>query len=145
MDQYISAMGAEGRLLLIDCRSNECELVPFGSGASLAEFCMLVTNSNVKHKLSNSEYPLRVAQCKEAVRAIREAHPGVRALRDVTIEMLAGASGSMSATAFKRARHCVSEDRRTLDAVKFLKDGNFPAVGRCMTESHVSLRDDFEV
>ncbi len=111
----------------------------------MKEFCMVVTNSNVKHKLSNSEYPLRVAQCKEAVHAIREAHPSVRALRDVSMEVLIGASGSMSSTAFKRARHCVSEDRRTLDAVKFLKDGNFAAVGRCMSESHVSLRDDFEV
>jgi len=60
MDQYISAMGEDGNLLLIDCRSNAFTLVPFGSGGSASSPVLLVTNSNVKHELSGSEYPDRV-------------------------------------------------------------------------------------
>jgi galactokinase len=145
MDQYISAMGEKSRLLLIDCRTNEAQLVPFGSSCSDNQFCLVVTNSNVKHKLSDSEYPQRVAQCKEAVLAIQKLFPEVLALRDVTEEMLVAARGDMSEVAFRRAKHCVDEDKRTLLSVKSLQEDDFVLVGRCMTESHNSLRDLYEV
>lgn len=145
MDQYVSAMGAEGNLLLIDCRTNEAELVPFGSGDSPSQYCLVVTNSNVKHKLSDSEYPVRVQQCQEAVAAIRDVQPSVSALRDVDVKLLVDCRARMSDIAYQRARHCVSEDVRTVAAVKCLKENDFISLGRLMTESHASLRDDFEV
>lgn len=69
-------MGQEGNLLLIDCRSNEYTLVPYGAGADCP--IILVTNSNVKHQLTGSEYPDRVKQCKEAVRVLQNAFPNVK-------------------------------------------------------------------
>ncbi len=69
MDQFISSMGQKGQLLLIDCRSQTHTLIPFGKGSESP--VVLVTNSNVKHQLSGSEYPDRVRQCKEAVKAIK--------------------------------------------------------------------------
>lgn len=77
--QYISAMGKAGNLLLIDCRSHDYTLVPYGEG----EECplILVTNSNVKHKLTGSEYPDRVRQCKEAVRILQAQFPHVKVSR----------------------------------------------------------------
>ena len=145
MDQYVSALGADGKLLLVDCRSNESELIPFGSGVSPSQYCLVVTNSNVKHKLSDSEYPMRVQQCQEAVSAIRDVQPGVSALRDVDMKLLCDCRANMSEIAFQRARHCVSEDVRTIQAVKCLKENDFVSVGRLMNESHASLRDDYEV
>jgi galactokinase len=148
MDQYVSAMGAEGKLLLIDCRTNEAKLIPFGSSEQDAsQYRLVVTNSNVKHKLSDSEYPLRVQQCREAVAAVQKTRPDaeVTALRDVDISLLNSCDGDMSAVAYQRARHCVREDARTLGAVRSLAESDFATVGRLMTESHASLRDDFEV
>ena len=145
MDQYISAMGEESKLLLIDCRTNECELVSFRTEESSSQYCMVVTNSNVKHKLSSSEYPLRVAQCKEALAAVKTIYPHCTALRDVNMELLVNASITMSDVAFRRARHCVTENDRTLNTVKALREGDFAAVGVNMTQSHQSLRDDYEV
>ena len=85
MDQYISAMGKRGSLLLIDCRSNEYTLVPFGSSSTSTRHpVMLITNSNVKHTLSASQYPVRVQQCQEAVRALAAKFPHITSLRDAT-------------------------------------------------------------
>jgi galactokinase len=149
MDQFISTMGKAGHLLLIDCRSQNYELVPFGSGPNSP--VIIVTNSLVKHKLSGSEYPDRVKSCKEAVRVIQSIHPKVIALRDVTMQMLdevhrslAGVRG-MSEQTYKRAKHSITEDFRTLDTIEALKSGDFKRVGINMTASHISLRDDFEV
>lgn len=74
--QYISAMGKTGNLLLIDCRSHGYTLVPYGNGGESP--IILVTNSNVKHELTGSEYPDRVAQCKSAVRILQSAFPEVK-------------------------------------------------------------------
>jgi galactokinase len=143
MDQFISAMGKQGNLLLIDCRSQDFKLVPFGAGTDSP--VIIVTNSQVKHELSGSEYPDRVKSCREAVAVIQKRHPHVKALRDVTLEMLEEAEKDLSELTYRRARHGVSEDRRTLAAIEALSVGDFARVGELMTLSHESLRDDYEV
>jgi galactokinase len=86
MDQFISAMGKRGNLLLIDCRSNDYTLVPFGNNSSghKRQPVMLITNSNVKHSLADSQYPVRVKQCQEAVRVLSQKFPHIKSLRDAT-------------------------------------------------------------
>lgn len=187
MDQFISANGKEGSLLLLDCRTNTFELVSFGKGKNAP--VIVVCNSNVKHELSGSEYPDRVKQCKEAVNALKGEHPGVQALRDATMEQLMalqsksradsmdsengssdggkkaggkhiskrklkqqrakakanGGSCALSAVAFMRARHCIGEDQRTLDAVKAMGTEDWASLGKLMTASHRSLQHDYEV
>ena len=143
MDQYISAMGKEGNLLLIDCRSREYKLVPFGKDGPAP--LLLVTNSNIKHKLSGSEYPDRVRQCREAVDILKASNPSISALRDVTIDMIELSKEKLPELSYKRAKHCVTEDLRTLQTVELLGTGDFNGVGKNMTASHCSLRDDFEV
>jgi galactokinase len=69
-------MGQEGNLLLIDCRTNDFTLVPYGAGPEVP--IILVTNSNVKHQLTGSEYPDRVKQCKEAVAILQHHYPQVQ-------------------------------------------------------------------
>jgi len=152
MDQYISAMGQANNLLLIDCRSNEATLVPFGGSAPGTAVnsgedspIILVTNSKVKHQLSGSEYPDRVKQCQEAVKILQSKYPNVKQLRDATQEMVENLKGDMSDVVYRRARHCVSEDMRTLAAVEALKRNDFETVGRLMTESHYSLQMNYEV
>eukprot|EP01035_Chromulina_nebulosa_P003635 gene3635-4969_t len=116
MDQYISAMGQKGSLLLIDCRTNSFELIPFGAttpATASSSPIVLVTNSLVKHTLSGSEYPDRVRQCKEAVAAIKLKYPSVEALRDATIDMLNSVESELSDVVYRRAKHVIGEDIRT--------------------------------
>lgn len=151
MDQYISAMGQVNNLLLIDCRSREFQLVPYGTTKAdetneIKELpVIVVTNSNVKHKLSGSEYPDRVKQCQEAVAALQTRYPEVKALRDASMEMVESLKDNMSDVVYRRACHCVSEDIRTLATVEALRNQDYAAVGRYMSESHYSLQHNYEV
>lgn len=136
MDQFISTMGKQGNALLIDCRSMESTLVPLSDPS----VTLVITNSNVRHTLSGSEYPTRRRQCSEAAAAL-----GKQSLRDATMKDLEEHKSSLSEEAFRRARHVISEIGRTQQAVEVLKRGDYTTFGKLMTDSHYSLRDDFEV
>ncbi len=136
MDQFISALGREGHLLLLDCRTRKTELVPM-SDPSVA---LLVINTNVKHELSGGEYAERRAQCEEAA-----AKLGVKSLRDVTAEQLAAGKGKLTELVYRRARHVIGEIERTTHAAEGIRQSNWPTVGQFMYASHYALRDDYEV
>jgi len=136
MDQFISALGREGQLLLLDCRTRKTELVPM-SDPSVA---LLVINTNVKHELSGGEYAERRAQCEEAARNL-----GVKSLRDVTAEQLETNKGKLSEVVYRRARHVIGEIERTTHAAEGIRQSNWPTVGQLMFASHYALRDDYEV
>lgn len=136
MDQFISVMGKEGHALLIDCRSLETVPVPL-TDASLA---VLITNSNVRHMLTGSEYPTRRRQCQEAAAALGKA-----SLRDATMAELEAARGRLGEEVYRRARHVIGEIERTVQAARALQDRDYGTFGRLMVESHNSLRDDYDV
>jgi galactokinase len=141
MDQFISRLGARGHALLIDCRSLDYRLVPLSLGAAR----LLVCNTNVQRGLVDSEYNQRRAECSQAVEMLARRLPGVRALRDVTADQLARHEADLPPVVFRRARHVVGENERTLAAVEALTAGDLAGVGRHMNDSHDSLRDDYQV
>ena len=136
MDQFISALGREGHLLLLDCRTRTTELVPMNDPS----VALLIINTNVKHELSGGEYAERRAQCEEAARNL-----GVESLRDVTAVQLETGKSKMSETVYRRARHVIGEIGRTVDAAQCVRQSDWPAVGQLMYASHAALRDDYEV
>ncbi|XP_059128118.1 galactokinase isoform X3 [Peromyscus eremicus] len=136
MDQLIALLGQKGHALLIDCRSLETSLVPLSD----PKLAVLITNSNVRHSLASSEYPIRRRQCEEVAQAL-----GKESLREVRLEELEAGRELMSKEGFRRARHVVGEIRRTAQGAAALSRGDYRAFGRLMVESHYSLRDDYEV
>lgn len=136
MDQFISVMGQKDHILLLDCRSRKTELVPMTDNSVE----LLITNTNVKHELTGGEYAKRRAQCEEAARIL-----GVPSLRDADASQLERAKGKMDNTAYRRARHVISEIERTTSAAEGVRNSNWPTVGQLMYASHASLRDDYEV
>jgi galactokinase len=136
MDQFSSTLGEAGKLLLIDCRSETAKLVPLDD----PNVAVLVINSNVKHELTGSEYSDRRAQCEQAAALL-----GVTALRDVTTQQLEAQQSKLSEVLYRRAKHVVGENERTVRAAEALRAGNWPLVGDLMYASHASLRDDYEV
>jgi galactokinase len=135
MDQLASASGTADHALLIDCRSLTVKPVPIPRDAAI-----VVVHSGVRRGLVESAYNARRSQCEAAAR-----HFGVAALRDLTPEALEAGRAGLDATAWRRARHVVSENARTLDAADALASGDLARFGRLMAASHASLRDDFEV
>jgi galactokinase len=136
MDQFSSALGAEGKLLLIDCRDETAELVPLDDPT----VTVLVINSNVKHELTGSEYPERRASCEEAAKLL-----GLKALRDITPPELEEQKHKLSLHLYRRARHVVSENERTEQAAAALQAGDWATLGELMYASHLSLKNDYEV
>jgi galactokinase len=136
MDQFISVLGQENRVLLLDCRSRKPELVPMTDPA----VTVLIINTNVKHQLTGSEYPARRKQCELAAKVL-----GVPSLRDATADMLEQTRSKMDQVVFRRARHVIGEIERTVHAAEGVRATNWPTVGQLMYASHASLRDDYEV
>jgi galactokinase len=126
MDQIASILGRRNQALLIDCRSLEVDYVPLPS-----ELDVLVVHSGVARTLEGSDYAERRAACEAVARRL-----GIDALRDATLEQVADEP---------QARHVVTENLRVLEATEALIAGDTARVGRLLSESHASLRDDFEV
>ena len=135
MDQLVSARGAAGHALLIDCRSLACHPVPVGE-----DLAIVIVHSGVVRGLVEGHYNQRRAACEAAAKALE-----VAALRDASLPMLARGWGRMEAETFARARHVISENARTLAAAAALEAGDLVELGRLMRESHASMRDDFAI
>jgi galactokinase len=135
MDQLISAAGVRDKALLIDCRSLETQPVPLPRGT-----VVVVLDTATRRGLVDSAYNERRAQCEAAARLF-----GVKALRDVTSARLAARAAELEPVTFRRARHVVTEDERTLAAAEAMRANDAARLGTLMDESHESLRHDFEV
>ena len=138
MDQLISALGQEDKLLMIDCRSWQTKPTPIPH-----DVAVMIVNSHVKHDLVAGEYNTRRQQCETAAKFF-----GVKALRDVSIEQFKQREAELTALdadVAKRARHIVTENQRVLDAVAALERGDLTRLGELMGQSHDSMRDDFEI
>ncbi len=135
MDQMISATGVASHAVLIDCRTLRLEPVPFPPGTAV-----VVLDTMTRRELVTSAYGERRQQCETAARFF-----GVAALRDVTLPQLEAARASLEDVVYRRARHVISENQRTLDAAAAMRAGDAVTLGKLMNASHVSMRDDFEI
>lgn len=145
MDQLVSSTGRPSCVLKLDCRTRACEPVAMDAGAGVA---FVVVNSNVTHSLGDGAYEQRVIECAQAAEAIRgvPGGEGVKELRDADLALVQAAEKAMgSEVVYKRAVHVVTENARVHACADALANGDFKAAGRLMHESHVSLRDGFEV
>ncbi len=135
MDQMISASGVAGNALLIDCRSLETELVPIPDDTTV-----FILDTGTRRGLVDSKYNERRQQCEAAA-----AFFGVPKLRDVTFEQFTAREADLAELPRKRARHIITENARVLRARDALNAGAATEFGQLMNESHVSMRDDFEI
>src|ERR1051325_10492162 len=140
MDQFVSLFGQTQHALLLDCRSLEFKLLPL-----LDIVRLIICNTMVKHELASSAYNERREQCEAGVRHLAQFYPNVRALRDVTIEQLEEHRAELPEVIYRRCRHVITENARVIEAGEALEQHDLSRFGRLMGESHVSLRDDYEV
>ncbi len=136
MDQLVSVLGRTSGPILIDCRSQSSRPVVMADPA----IRVLIANSNVRHSLGDGAYARRRAECESAAKTL-----GVKSLRDATPAMVEAAREPLGPIPFRRARHVVTENERTLAAAQALEAGSTARAGALFYESHRSLRDDYEV
>jgi galactokinase len=139
MDQFISANGEAGNALLIDCRDLSYLLAPIPNSIAL-----VIANTMVKHSIAGGDYTNRRAQVEEACRILALHRPEIRFLRDATMDDLDTWGNEIPPSPFKRARHIITENTRTVAAAEALLRHDLVTLGRLMNEAHISYSRDFE-
>ena len=141
MDQFAVAMGKKDNAIFLDTNTMKYEYAPI----HLEDAKIVITNSKVKHSLVDSAYNNRRQECTDALAALK-TKLDINALGDLTPdEFEANKDLITDPVQLKRAKHAVYENQRTIDAVAALRDGDINKFGQLMNQSHISLRDDYEV
>jgi galactokinase len=136
MDQFAVTFGKAGFAMLLDCRSRTLRHVQLREDS----VSVLVINSGVKHRLADSAYAKRRSECDSAAKLL-----GVSSLREVDSALWESKERGLPDVERRRARHVITEHRRTMGFAAALEDGDFEAAGEEMYGSHASLRGDYEV
>ena len=138
MDQSISLMGKAGHALLLDCRDLTTRQIKVDFESNGLK--LLIIDTRAHHALVDGGYAERRSQCEAVAREL-----GVKALRDLSIRELEQARHKLPEVNYKRARHAITEIGRVLEAVTLLETDDFDDFGALLTQSHKSLRDDYNV
>ena len=141
MDQFAVANGKKDNAIFLDTADLSFEYAP----VVLKDAKIVITNSKVKHSLVDGKYNERRTQCEEALKAL-QTKVDIKALGDLTNEQFEELKDVIGdEVKIRRAHHAVYENQRTIEAVKSLKEGDIEHFGELMNQSHISLRDDYEV
>ena len=141
MDQFAVAMGKKDCAIFLDTNTLKYEY----ASVKLEDAKIVITNSKVKHSLVDSAYNDRRRESEEALQALQKV-VDIQTLGDLTEEEFETHKDAIQdEICRKRAKHAVYENQRTIRAVKALKENDITQFGRLMNESHISLRDDYEV
>ncbi len=141
MDQFAVAMGKKDNAIFLDTSDLSFEYAP----VKLPTAKIVITNSKVKHSLVDSAYNERRSQCTKALEELQKV-VDIKTLGDLDVATFeANVEAISDATNRLRAKHAVTENQRTVDAVKALKANDIETFGKLMNASHVSLRDDYDV
>jgi galactokinase len=138
MDQSASLLGVADHAVFLDCLSLESEAVDLGFAAAGLE--LVIIDTRVSHRLNDGGYATRREACEAAARAL-----GVTSLRHINESQLEAKSHLLTDEELRRARHVVTENARVLEFVKAARARDFKRCGELMVQSHISMRDDFEI
>uniref|UniRef100_A0A7U3YEG4 Galactokinase n=1 Tax=Geobacillus sp. (strain Y4.1MC1) TaxID=581103 RepID=A0A7U3YEG4_GEOS0 len=140
MDQFAVGMGKRNHVMLLNCQTLEYRYLP----VSMSNCSIVIANTNKKRGLADSAYNERRATCEAALAKLQK-HINIASLGDLTSEQLEEYKHFLSPLEQQRARHAVTENERTIEAAAALEKGDLARFGELMKQSHISLRDDYEV
>lgn len=141
MDQFAIAMGKKDHAIFLDTADLSYEYAPI----VLENAKIVIACSNKKRGLGDSKYNERRRECEEALEKLQTVKP-IASLGELTINEFEAIKNVIGdEVKCRRAKHAVYENQRTIQAVQALKANDIALFGKLMNESHVSLRDDYEV
>lgn len=140
MDHYASACGKKSSAMLLDCKTLECEYVPF----DLKDYSLVIVNSNKPHNLVDSKYNKRRAETEKGLELIKK-HIDIDCLADLSVSDFAKYRNGLPPIIRKRVQHVVNECDRVKLAVSAMKAGNIQLLGKLLNRSHASLAELYEV
>lgn len=141
MDQFAIGMGKENKAILLDCNTLKYSY----SDINLKNEVIIISNTNKRRGLADSKYNERRSECEEALSELKEKL-NINSLGELTIEEFENNKNLIKdEIRIKRAKHAVYENVRTLKAKEALENNDLKIFGELMNQSHISLRDDYEV
>lgn len=141
MDQFAIAMAKKDHAIFLNTSNLEYEYAPL----SLAGYKIIIANSNKRRELGDSKYNQRRSECEEALKRLQTV-VSINTLGDLTKEEFESHKSIIDdELLILRARHAVYENQRTIEAMDYLKANKIDKFGALMYNSHISLRDDYEV
>lgn len=141
MDQFAVTMGQNNKLLILNCKSLEYQLID----ADFSTFKIVLLNSNVSHNLVSSEYNTRRAECGQALKIIQEQHPNFDFLADVPETIIESLKEKLPGKVYQRALYVSRENARTLKAASLMQEGKIESFGALMYQTHEGLSKYYEV
>ncbi|MFA4925970.1 MAG: galactokinase [Candidatus Aminicenantales bacterium] len=141
MDMFANLLGQPRKVMKIDCRTFDFEYFPF----EWEEVRIVISDSGVRRALAASEYNIRRQQCESGVNLLGKYYSGLKSLRDVTLTMLVAHQTEFEPAVFKRCAYVLRENQRVEQACQDLLKRDLVSFGQRMYESHLGLRDEYEV
>ncbi len=141
MDQFISGVGKKDHAIFLNCSTLDYQYVPLELGA----YTIVITNTNAPHKLTESQYNQRRSECEQALAVINANGGNYQNLCEVSMDELVRYKKMFNDDIlFRRARHCVTEEKRTLLSLLSLKEKDIITFGALLNQGNISIRDDYE-
>ncbi|MCS7180460.1 MAG: galactokinase [bacterium] len=140
MDQFIITMAKENNAILLNCKDHKYHYVPI----NLGDYYFLISSTNVSHSIASGEYNKRREECEEGLKILKK-YLQIDTLSDVKIDDFEKYKDKLPEIVKKRVLHVINENERTERASQCLINGNIKELGKLLNESHISLRDLYEV
>lgn len=141
MDQFAVVKGKKDHLILLNCETLEYDLIE----ADFSPYVVVLLNSNVSHSLASSEYNVRRDECDTALAAIQKEHPNFQFLTEIPKKVVKEFKNVLPEKIYNRALYVTQENKRTLKAVKYLKEKKLKSFGECLYKSHDGLQHLYQV
>lgn len=142
MDQFAVAVGHRDSAISLHCDTLNYEVVPI----EMDGLRIVIANTNKRRGLSDSKYNERRSECEQALLELQHRHPEIGTLADIASNAWPELESCISDPVIRRrARHVVFENERAKEAPGVLRQGDLQRFGDMLNESHISLRDDYEV
>ena len=141
MDQFASVMGKANSAFQLDCRTLEYSYFPL----ELEDYQIILLDTKVKHELASTEYNTRRLECEEGVELIKQTHPKIINLRDVSLGLMHSYKDEMKHIIYNRCSYVVEENHRVVEATKALLNKDIKRVGELMYKTHEGLSEKYKV
>ncbi len=142
MDQFIIAMAKKDSAILLNCTNLDYQYVPL----NLNDCSFVVMNTNKVRRLQDSKYNERCNECEESLKLLQNAGFKIDSLCLLNKNNFTQAEKILKKeNLIKRTRHCMTENLRVKKTVEVLKENNLSELGKLLNQSHMSLKEDYEV
>jgi len=140
MDQFIITMAEKNNAILLNCKNYEYKYIPVNPG----DYYFIISSTNVSHSIASGEYNKRRQECEKGFEILKN-YIKIETISDIKIEDFERYKDKLPEIIRKRILHVIKENERTIEASNCLINGNIERVGNLLNESHISLRDLYEV